>query len=120
MFPGRSLTSSVCHPAPTLGRTQPSMVIPVVASSEFESGTLTNALLPLNDSALPYLPSVLQAAPDKLPWLLLPDLSAAVVPEPSSKPQAPTSPGSGPPATTAVASFDGGLVLPTLSLAVTL
>src|SRR4249919_3001094 len=120
MFPGRSLTSSVCQPEPIVGRTQPSTVIAVVRSSELESATETDELVPLNESALPNLPSVDQVAFDSVPPLLLPDLSAVVVPLPSSNPQAPTRPGRGPLGTTAVASFDAALVLLALSSAVTL
>src|SRR3954468_1334670 len=102
MFPGRSLARSVCQPAPTEGRTHPSIVMPVVASSEFESATETNAFVPLNESAFPNLPSVDHAAFERVPLLLLPDLSVVVVPLPSSNPHAPTSPGKAPLVTTAV------------------
>ncbi len=50
---------------------------------------------PLNDSAAaPFLPLGVQVtpAPDRVPWLPLPDASVVVAPEPSLNPQAPTSP----------------------------
>ena len=62
------------------GRTQASSVIPVVRSSEAESGTVTNAFVPLNESALPNLPALApaQVAFVSVPLLPLPDWSAAV------------------------------------------
>ena len=49
---------------------------------------------PSKESAPPFLPAGSQVAPapDSVPSLPLPDESPAVVPEPSLKPQAPTSP----------------------------
>ena len=46
---------------------------------------LTMLLVPLNDSALPYLPEVVQVALESVPVLLLPEASLVVVPVPSSK-----------------------------------
>ena len=70
----------------SVGLTQASSVIPVVRSSEFESLTFTQALVPLKKSALPNLPLVDQVAFESVPVLLLPERSAVVVPLPSSKP----------------------------------
>ena len=74
--------------AEAVGRTQASSVIPVVRSSEFESGTLTKAFVPLKESALPYLPAAAPAhvAFASVPLLPLPDWSVTVVPLPVSKP----------------------------------
>src|SRR4051794_16251109 len=65
--------------------------MPVVRSSDAESGTVTQALVPLNESAFPYLP-VVQVALLSVPVLPLPDESAVVVPLPASKPYAATAP----------------------------
>jgi hypothetical protein len=48
------------------------------------SGTLTRELVPLNWSALPYLPAVAQMVLLTVPPLPFPDASATVVPVPSS------------------------------------
>src|SRR5262245_29736792 len=64
--------------------------MPVVRCKEAASGTLTRALVPLNDSALPYLPAVDQVAAVIVPALLFPEASATVVPEPSLKAYAAT------------------------------
>src|SRR5512132_2519287 len=103
-----------------LGRTQPSSVMPVVRSSEFASGTLTYAFVPLKESAPPYFPLVDQVAFESVPELPVPDWSVAVGPEPASKPKAATRPGRGPLGTTAIASLDDALVFPLVSSAVTL
>jgi hypothetical protein len=81
---------------------------------------VTIELVPLNDNALPNFPVGDQVVFASVPELLLPERSAVVAPLPSSKPHAPTRPGSGPLGTTAVTSFDAGPVLPALSVAVTL
>jgi hypothetical protein len=60
--------------------------MPLERCSEAESGMLTRALVPLKESAFPYLPLVVQVAPLIVPVLALPDASTTVVPEPSSKP----------------------------------
>ena len=74
------------------GLTHASSVIPLERCSEAASGTVTSALVPLNCSALPYLPVAAQVAPVIVPVLPFPDASATVVPEPSSKPYAATRP----------------------------
>ena len=53
---------------------------------------MTSALVPLNCSALPYLPAVAQVAFVIVPLLPFPDASVTVVPDPSSNPYAATSP----------------------------
>ena len=73
------------------GRTHASSVIAVVRSSELASATVTQSLTPSNDRPPPYRP-VVRAAPEIVPALPRPDVSVAVVPLASSKPQAPTSP----------------------------
>ncbi len=50
-----------------------------------ESGTVTMLLLPLKASALPYLPVIVQVAPEIVPVLLWPEASFKVVPLPSLK-----------------------------------
>jgi len=64
----------------------------VDSCSEAALGTLTRALVPLNCSALPYLPVAAQAAFVIVPVFPLPDASATVVPYPSSNAYAATSP----------------------------
>ncbi len=68
--------------------------MPLDRFREAELGTLTKALLPLKESALPNLPAPApaQVAFESVPALPLPDWSAAVVPLPASKPYAATSP----------------------------
>ncbi len=53
---------------------------------------MTIALVPLNCSALPYLPAAAQVAFASVPVLPLPDASVTVVPDPSSNAYAATSP----------------------------
>ena len=65
------------------GEIQAISVIPVVKSSDAESGTVTRALLPLNDNALPNLPAVVHVAPTSVPVFPVPDRSAVAVPAPS-------------------------------------
>src|SRR5690242_14868451 len=77
------------EPDTVLGRTQASIVIALLMRSEAESGIETIELLPLNCSALPYLP-VVHCAFAIVPLLPAPDKSLAVLPAPSSKFQAPT------------------------------
>ena len=74
------------------GFTHASKVMADVSRNEGESFTVTRALVPLKDRALPYLPEVLQVAPLIVPVLLLPDRSATVVPLPSLNPYAATRP----------------------------
>ena len=73
-----------------VGRTQASSVMPVVRSSESASATVTQSLMPLKLSAPPNLPPRVRVAPLIVPVLPRPDPSVAVVPDASSKPQAPT------------------------------
>jgi hypothetical protein len=47
--------------------------------------TVTNAVVPLKESAFPYLPVVIQLALPIAPVLPFPDESAALVPMPSLK-----------------------------------
>ena len=68
-----------------VGRTQASIVSPLVRSSEAESGISTRLVLPLKDRAEPYLPEALQVALLIVPLLLLPDTSLTTVPVPSLK-----------------------------------
>ena len=71
-----------------VGLTQASAVIPVVRLSELELLTLTQAFVPLKESALPNLPALApaQVVFETVPVLPFPERSAVVVPEPSSKP----------------------------------
>src|SRR6476469_6099673 len=86
-----SLSMTVRQAVPTaVGRTQPSSVMPVVRSSEFESATVTQLLVPLKLSAPPNLPAALRPAPLIAPVLPRPEASAVVVALVSSKPHAPT------------------------------
>src|SRR6476619_7927731 len=75
------------------GLTHASSVIAVVKRSEAASGMLTRALVPLNDSAVPYFPAVVQVAFMIVPALPLPDESVTVVPVPASNEYAATSSG---------------------------
>ena len=75
------------------GLTHASTVMPVVRSSEALSLIATELLLPLNDSAPPYLPAAVHVVPEVEPLLPVPDPSPAVVPVPSLKPYAATRPG---------------------------
>src|SRR6187431_888027 len=121
MSPLVSFISTVRQLVPSaLGLTQASSVIPLVRSSELESGTLTIALVPLKESAPPYLPLVLQAALAIVPLLLLPERSGRLGPEPWSKEYAATSPTGGALLTVALASFEGAERLPAASSACTL
>jgi hypothetical protein len=54
-----------------------------VRSSEFESATVTRVLVPLNVSADPNLPWVVQVPDETVPALPCPDESATLVPPPS-------------------------------------
>ena len=73
-----------------VGYTHASSVIPVVNCSDAESLTVTNALVPLNVKAFPYLPEVVQVAPLIVPLFPLPDTSFTTVPLPSLNPYAAT------------------------------
>ena len=76
---------------PAAGDTQTINVIPLVSPKEGEWGTVTRPA-PLKESAFPNLPPVDQVAPVILPLFPLPDLSTVVVPVPSLKEYAATSP----------------------------
>src|SRR5262245_22393190 len=76
---------TVSQPLIAPGFTHASRVMAPDRSSELASLTVTQSLTPSNDSAPPYLPPAVQAAPESVPlfpWLLE---SAAVVPLPSLK-----------------------------------
>src|ERR687888_506106 len=89
-LPGCSLSMTVRHRDPTaVGRTQASIVMPVVRSSTSASATVTQSLTPSKLRAPPNLPAVFHVGPFSVPVLPRPDASAAVVPDVSSKPQAP-------------------------------
>src|SRR3989454_3098485 len=75
------------------GFTHASSVIPVVSWRDGELLILTHEFVPLNTRALPNFPAVVHAAPRIVPVLLFPEESATVVPAPSAKPYAATSPG---------------------------
>src|SRR6476620_4093856 len=75
-----------------VGSTQASRVIPELSCRDLLFGIVTRLLVPLKESALPYFPAVVQVALAIVPVLPLPDVSVTVVPEPSSKPYAATSP----------------------------
>jgi hypothetical protein len=47
--------------------------MPDVRSSDAASGIFTMSLIPSNWSAPPYLPCVVQVAPETVPWLALPE-----------------------------------------------
>src|SRR6185295_11419343 len=57
--------------------------MPVVRSRELASGTLTRLLVPLNESAPPYLPLVDQLVFDAVPTLPVPEKSVTDAPAPS-------------------------------------
>jgi hypothetical protein len=119
---GRSLTTSVLKSPPAFGLTHASSVMPVVRSRELESGTVTNELEPLNESALPNLPALAPAhvALESVPLLPFPDRSAVVEPAPSSKAYAATSPPvGGAVATVALTWLEAALRLPAASSAIT-
>jgi hypothetical protein len=87
------------------------------------SGTMTELLPPLNDTAFPNLPcpAPAQDAFDNVPALPLPEASATVEPLPPSNPYAATNPAPDDDgATVAVAWFEGELSFPDVSTAVTL
>src|SRR3954466_12569879 len=98
--PGCSFRATVRQIVPrALGLTHASRVMPVVRSKVAESAIVTHALVPLNDSALPNLPAVLQVALLIVPGLPLPDESLTVVPVPSLTPWAAANPADLPPVT---------------------
>src|SRR5450432_2255125 len=75
-----------------VGMTQASSVMPVVKSSALESGTVTQLLVPLNDSAPPNFPVVTRVAPLIVPTFPVPELSTTLAPLVSSKPYDATKP----------------------------
>ena len=92
MPPPRSLAATVRQPPIVVGRTHASTVMPVLRSSEAVSGTVTQSLVPSNESAPLFLPDVVQVAPETAPSLPLPDASATSDPDPASNEYAATSP----------------------------
>ena len=64
----------------------------VGTASDGESAMVTRDVEPSKLSALPNLPEAVQVAPAIVPVLPAPELSAAVAPDPSSKPYAATRP----------------------------
>src|SRR5712692_8263779 len=90
---GRSLNSTQRQAVPSaLGLTHASRVIPVVRSSEAESGIVTRLDVPLNESAPPKWPALDQDVVATVPALPVPEASATVVPLPSSNEYAATRP----------------------------
>src|SRR5262245_28923196 len=75
------------------GFTQASSVIPVVSCKDALLGTVTRALLPLKDSAPPYLPPVIRLAVPMDPLFPYDDESNAVLPAVSLNEYAATSSG---------------------------
>src|SRR5258705_908241 len=75
-----------------VGLTHASSVIAVVKRRDAESGIVTTALVPLNESAPPYFPAVDHVVADTVPVLPLPDRSVTVVPVPSLNEYAATRP----------------------------
>jgi hypothetical protein len=76
---------SLHNPLITVGNTHASSVIAVVRCSDTESGTVTRELDPLNDSAFPYLPEVVQVVFAAVPLFPFPEASLIIAPMPSSK-----------------------------------
>src|SRR5215468_8255924 len=98
------------------GLTHASSVAPPDRCSDAASGTVTNALVPLNCSAFPYFPAAAQVAFAIVPRFPFPDASATVDPDPSSNPYAATSPDD-PAGVVALAVLEYGLRLPAASVA---
>src|ERR1043165_6316791 len=79
------------HPAlMAVGNTHASSVIAAERWSDGESLIDTRAVVPLNDSALPYFPDAVHVALTIEPVLPLPDRSVTDVPDPSLKAYAAT------------------------------
>src|SRR5687768_13828288 len=76
-----------------VGNTHADSVMPTVRSSALLSATVTQSFTPSNDRALPYLPCVVQVAPEMVPVRPLPVTSTAVVPVPALKLQEAIKPG---------------------------
>jgi hypothetical protein len=68
-------------------------VIAFVRSSEALSGTVTQLVLPSNESAVPKRPMAAHVVLVAVPWLPVPDASVTAVPVPSLKAYAATGPG---------------------------
>ena len=66
------------------GKTHASRVMPIVRSRPAASATVTQLLVPLNDSVLPNLPGLAHVAFATVPVRLFPDPSFALIPLPSS------------------------------------
>src|SRR6267142_1489422 len=112
-----SFITTLRQPVPDVGFTHASMVIPLVRSSDAASATVTHALVPLNDSALPYLPAVVHVALEIVPVLFCPDASLVCTPLPSLNPNAATSPFGFCDVFETVTSTLAGAVLPVVSRA---
>ena len=78
------------------GRIQASSVIRSVKWSRALSSTVTQALMPLNDRALPYFPAAVQVALARVPFNPLPDPSGRGRPGPLLEPPGPDQARSGP------------------------
>jgi hypothetical protein len=78
----------------------------VVRCKDVASLTVTRALVPLNTRAFPYLPEVVQVAFVIVPVFPFPDESDTVVPVPSLKAYAATSPAPVVPWVVALATFE--------------
>src|SRR4051794_1910727 len=90
MFVPSSLSITHSHPLIAVGLTHASSVIPPVRSNEAESGTLTQLLTPLNDTALPNFPVADHVALASVPLFPRPLMSAGGGPGPSLTPHPPT------------------------------
>src|SRR5690242_9504023 len=87
---------TACHPeGVTVGWTHASSVKELARLSVEESCTVTQLFVPLNESAFPYFPAVVQTALVMVPLLLFPEASFTAVPVPSLKLYAATSPFAG-------------------------
>ncbi len=75
-----------------VGLTQASNVIPTLRSSDAESFTVTDELVPLKDNAPPNFPVFVQPPTLTVPLFPFPEVSRAMVPVPSSKPYTATGP----------------------------
>ena len=80
------MATAVQSGATVAGLTHASTVIPLVSLRSVLSATVTQALDPLKESALPYIPAEFQVALEMTPFRALPALSPSVVPVPSLKP----------------------------------
>ncbi len=93
MPPARCLKSTVRQSPPSaVGFTHADAVMPVVSRTELASLTVTQSLTPSKVRAPPKRPEVVRVAPLIVPVLPAVEASGVVVPDASSKPQAPTRP----------------------------